>query len=202
VTPFGEYSGEVLGGIGQVMIRPKRLMGLITLLILVAVTLFFITLVRTPPLLPLGRSLPNVRVADGRSLLNLYLTDVPHLVFVGEGRCPHCNYELDVINRSRRDLGRFQLIVLALDDSLFVGRLVRWPTLSSQPDNVWVRVTPEEVQRALGVTVVPSIFLVDRFGVLRARFVGETQIIMVDSALRETRTRTCVAQERPCTNSR
>jgi hypothetical protein len=176
-------------------------LSLTTLLVLVGVTLFFITLVRTPALLPLGRSLPNVRLADGRSLVSLYVTGVPQLVFVGESRCPHCAYELDDMNRNRDSLPPFRLIALALDDSLFAERSVRWPRLSSQPDNVWTRVAPAEVQNALGVTAVPSMYLVDDSGVLRARFVGETRMTMLDGALRETGARICAHQGTLCTTS-
>lgn len=122
-----------------------------------------------------GSKSPSFKVAtlDGKSMGLADLMGKPSVIFFWASWCPHCRNELPAAERMYKEFGPkgVNFLGLSMDsDSDAAKRIVRddkisFPMAIIGPGN--------DLVKSYGITGIPSVFVLDKDGIVKARFAGE-----------------------------
>lgn len=143
--------------------------------VLAIVIASIMALVPVSAAVPVGSKAPGFKVTalDGKSIGLADLMGKPTLVVFWANWCPHCRNELPVVEKLYKDLGPkgVNFIAISLDTgSEPAQRLVR-DGKASFP--IAVVGASSDVARSYDITGIPAVFVLDKDGIVKARYAGE-----------------------------
>jgi len=119
--------------------------------------------------------LPNL---DGQSVMQLYdYLDKPTLLVFWVSWCLHCQREVPVLDNMNRDLAPkgMNTIGVSVDDSVSDARGFVKQYEIGFSNMLAVAQVGQAVLEEYGVEAVPTMFVIDKGGMVKARFDGETE---------------------------
>lgn len=140
------------------------------------IALFVVALVVTSALmcaaLSVGNKAPDFKLSsfDGKTIQLSDYTDKPTVLVFWASWCPHCVRELPVMDKLYKSYqGKVNFIGIDLDSSAATGK--NWAT--SHHISFPIAAASGGVAGNYQVTGIPSIFIIDKGGILKAKYAGE-----------------------------
>lgn len=157
------------------------------LVIAAVIALFAMTLVTTSALvcaaLSVGQKAPdfNLTSFDGKTLKLTDYSGKPTVLVFWASWCPHCVRELPVMDKMYRDLGPkgANFVGINLDSQTNAGR----DFVKSHRISFPMAAARAGVGETYQITGIPSIFIIDKSGMIRAKYAGEVDEATVRSDL-------------------
>jgi len=159
------------------MKRRRMLFLLIAMLLVIffSILLFFGL---QPSVLPLGSALPSLACFACTGVDTLQTDGKPFtLVMLFSMHCPHCIYQLDLLNKNTSVLQDFRIYLITTDTQFRPCEdTARWLNLSAWEQVTWARMVKSDFTAHFGPGVSPSLFIFDEKGVLKTKIRGEVKI--------------------------
>lgn len=132
-----------------------------------------------------GSKAPSFKVVDldGKSIGLSDLMGKPSIIVFWATWCPHCRAELPVMERVWKDLNPkgISMVAISLDsDSAAARKFVRDNHITIP---VAIAGSGSPLMGSYGITGIPSVFVLDKDGVVKARWAGEVGESTVRSEL-------------------
>lgn len=129
------------------------------------------------PALPVGSDRPALTLEDDDTTKSLTELKDPVTVIFFHSQCTYCRHEFDALERGLETFPGRRFVLVTGEDTL-PGALIRnrWPGLAESERVVWAVVDVDTFKDRFGTLATPAIFVFDREGVLRKKFVGETKL--------------------------
>jgi len=131
-----------------------------------------------PEALPLGSKLPEIEFEsfDG---IRIIKSDTLHktVVMFFSKKCPHCKYELNVLNENAGKIKGTNFYLITLDKDIFTnGFTDRYLKLRVSENIKFGVVKKDEYKNKYGTIVTPAFFFFDKNGMLFSKLKGETKL--------------------------
>ena len=122
-----------------------------------------------------GSKAPDFKLdtLEGKTVSLSEITDKPTLLVFWATWCPHCRSELPVVEKVYKDLNPkgVNIIGVSLDENSAKARdFVRGNHISFP---IAVAGTKSNLLGSYGITGIPTVFVLDKGGVVKARYAGE-----------------------------
>ena len=132
-----------------------------------------------------GSKAPSFKVVtlDGKSIGLADLADKPTLIVFWANWCPHCRVELPVIQKVFRELGPkgVNIIGISLDtDSAAAKKLVSDSKITFP---IAIVGASSDMTKSYSITGIPALFVLDKDGIVKARYAGEVSESTIRSEL-------------------
>ena len=147
---------------------------ILTVIVLAAVGLV-IAFVPVLAEVSVGTKAPDFKLdtLEGKTISLSDFTDKPTLLVFWATRCPHCRAELPVVEKVYKDLNPkgVNIIGVSLDDNSAKASDFVSSNHISFP--IAVAGANGNLLGSYGITVIPTVFVLDKGGVVKARYAGE-----------------------------
>jgi len=156
----------------------KKKVFAITFIVLFAATVVWLIVEGSKPeLLPLGSKLPEIHF-EGFDGIRIIKSDALHktvVMFFSE-ECPHCKYELNVLNENADKIKGTNFYLITLDKDIFTnGFTDKYKSLKEAVNIKFGTVKEEDYKNNYGTMVTPAFFFFNKKGTLTAKLKGETK---------------------------
>lgn len=163
----------------------KQIMALIFILLLVGSVVWMITEGTKPEVLPLGGKLPKISITTKDGIKTIAETKGKLLIIFFSKDCPHCKYELSILNENIEKLNNARIYLLTADKNFLNSEDINvYQNLLENKNVTFGIVDKEESKRKFGDSALPTLFFFDKKGKLTAKIKGETKFGRILSELR------------------
>ncbi|GAB3250608.1 hypothetical protein GCM10027347_08490 [Larkinella harenae] len=114
--------------------------------------------------------------APSRPVSQAMLQGRTNIIILFNPDCEHCQYEAAKISKNRDALKRATIWMLTTEKPARVGQFTRQFGLDTLANVCVGCLTPEELTKAFGPTLVPHLFIYGPDGNLRKQYKGETKM--------------------------
>lgn len=156
----------------------KRIIAITFTVLFIATVVWLIIEGSRPEALPIGSKIPEIKYV-GFNEVAVIKSDSLHktvVMFFSE-KCPHCEYELSVLNKNVGKIKEANFYLITLDkDILTNGFTDKYPELKEAGNIKFGVVNKEDYRNKYGAMVTPSFYFFDENGTLFTKLKGETKI--------------------------
>lgn len=134
-----------------------------------------------PEVLPIGSKLPEIEYTGFNGVQKLKANNLHKtvVIFFSE-ECPHCKYELNVLNENAGKIKGTNFYLITPDKDIFTnGFTEKYPALKKAENIKFGVVKKEDYADKFGTMVTPVFYFFNTKGKLTAKIKGETKIELI-----------------------
>ena len=155
----------------------KRVTATVFLLLLTGSVIWMIIEGTKPEILPVGSNLPDIGFLTQDGKTTIEKTNKKILIVFFSKECPHCKYELNVLNDNVEKLKDTKIYLFTIDKDFFRDEKIRsYSNLTTNKNVTFGIVNKEEYKAKLGGMVTPTLYFFNEKGILTAKLKGETKL--------------------------
>jgi len=154
----------------------KRITAIVFILLLVGSVVWMITEGTKPEVLPLGSRLPKISITTKRGIKTITETNEKLLIVFFSKDCPHCKYELSVLDENIEKLNNIKIYLFITDKEFLNSNDIRaYKNLLANKNVTFGVVNKEEYKQKFGSMVTPTLYFFNEERILTAKLKGETK---------------------------
>lgn len=130
-----------------------------------------------PEVLPIGSDLPDISFQNTYGEISKLVRNKNKTLIVFFSKdCPHCEYELNVLNENVEKLSGVKIYLFTIDEDYLESEEVKkYKSLMNAPNVDFGVINKKEYKMKLGSTVTPTLYFFNKKKVLTAKIKGETK---------------------------
>jgi len=159
----------------------KKIFAIAFIALFVSAVVWLIIEGSRPEVLPVGSKLPAIEYAgfNGVQKLKADSTHKTVVIFFSE-ECPHCKYELNLLNVNAEKFKGVNIFLITLDKGLLTdGFTDKYPVLKKADNIKFGVVKKEDYKNKFGTMVTPALYFFNAKGMLTVKIKGETKMEMI-----------------------
>lgn len=154
----------------------KRIIAIIFVAIFITSIVWLIIEGSKPEVFPIGSDLPKISILTHYGRKTITETNDRTLIIFFSKECPHCKYELSVLNKNITKLEEAKIYLLTADkDYLKSEEIKNYSNLINSKNVIFGIVNKEEYKAKFGSIVLPNLSFFNENGKLTAKIKGETK---------------------------
>ena len=162
----------------------KRITAIVFILLLIGSVVWMITEGTKPEVLPLGSKLPRINISTQNGIKTITETNEKLLIIFFSKDCPHCKYELSVLDENIEKLKEIKIYLITYDKNFLNSEDINvYQNLLESKNVTFGIVDKEEYKTKFGIIVTPSLYFFIN-GKLTAKLKGETKFERILSELK------------------
>lgn len=135
-------------------------------------------------ILPVGSPLPGIKFTSPNDSGFVHSSKRPLMVVFFRPDCPHCQYELEVLNKRIDQLKNSDIYFITTDKNFLKDSLLNSQTNLINSQNVTFGcVSGSSYKQQFGIAATPAFFFFDEQGKLTGKIIGETKFEKIRSEL-------------------
>lgn len=156
----------------------KKVLAISFIIIFAFAVVLLIVAGNRPAILPLGSDLPNIEYSDSATVKTVTADSLKNILIIFfKKECPHCEYELELLNNNTDKIKNVKLYLLTTEKDIFTsGFTNKFSALKKLPYTTFGIVNKEEYKNKFGVMVTPALYFFNKAGKLTAKLKGETKL--------------------------
>ncbi len=142
----------------------------------IGVIILAVTFGTTDEILPIGSKLPNIKYTDFVDTSLIAVKGKPIVIMYFKPDCPHCEYELKIMNKGINELGSADVYLITTAKSFFQDSVYKKQINLISAENVkFGMVAVDEYKEKFGITATPAFYFFNQQGRLVEKIIGETK---------------------------
>lgn len=166
----------------------KKIIGVSFMVLFIGVVIWIVIQGTKPELLPIGSKLPRITYIslDGYNTLKTNNQSKILVLFFSK-ECPHCKYELSILNENLDKLEGATIYLFTADDGYLKSEEIKTnEALLSNSKVVYGIVNKENFDSTFGSLLTPSLYFFNNDGILTGKIKGETKLERIIEELKKS----------------
>jgi len=155
----------------------KKIIAIVFISLFITAVVYMIIEGSRPEILPIGSKLPKIEfnMVNGSRIIKADTLHKTVVIFFSE-KCPHCKYELNILNENVEKIMAADFYLITIDKDIFTdGFTDKYPALQ-KADNIKFGIVKKEAYvKKFGILVTPTLYFFNTKGKLTAKIKGETK---------------------------
>jgi thioredoxin-related protein len=137
-------------------------------------TIFAILYGTQNEVLPIGSLLPHLKYISMSDSGYITIRNRPLMIIYFKPDCPHCEYELDLINKRFIEFSGFDLHFITTDNKFIRDSVYsKWNNLKRSRYVIFASINENEYRDKFGIMVTPVFYFFNSSGYLTEKIIGE-----------------------------
>jgi len=163
----------------------KRILAIIFVILFITSILWLIIEGSKAEVLPIGSNLPAIDFLTQNGRKSFTETDNKTLIIFFSKECPHCKYELEIIDRNIVRLKDIKIYLLTADINYLISDEIKnYNNLLNSNNVAFGIVNKDEFSVKFGSSALPSLYFFNTERKLTAKIKGETKFERICSELK------------------
>lgn len=127
-------------------------------------------------IMPIGSALPEIKYIASSDSGYINVKRKPLMIMYFKPDCPHCEYELGVMNKKFNELFSIDIYCITTDKDFIRNHgFEKWNNLVNMKNFVFGSVNENEYKEKFGINVTPVFYFFSKDGKLFDKIIGETK---------------------------
>ncbi|MEW5842844.1 MAG: thioredoxin family protein [Bacteroidota bacterium] len=136
-------------------------------------------------IMPVGSALPEIKYITANDSGYIHVNEKPLMIMYFKPDCPHCKYELEIMNKRINELRTADIYLITTDKDLIKeNHLIKWTSLLYANNVKFCWISEEEYKAQFGINVTPVFYFFDRNNKLTGKIIGETKFDRILGAIK------------------
>ncbi len=155
----------------------QRITTIVFIVLLIASLVWLLIIGSKPEVLPISNLMPRFKIITPSGEKIIENSKNKTLIVYFSEECPHCIYELNVLNNNLEKLNGVKIYLLTISENLFNNNFINeYPNLLTSENVTFGIIDEKEYETKFGSDVTPTLYFFDGEGKLTAKLKGETKI--------------------------
>lgn len=155
----------------------KKITSIFIFGVFITITAWLIIEGSKPEILPVGSKLPELTIKTIDSKVKVQSDNMPVVILYFSTECPHCRYELNLINDEVEKINNVNFYMLTSEKDFFIKKLhLSWEKLVNSKNFEFGIVNKDEFVSSFGGKVTPALFFFNVERKLTNKIFGEVKL--------------------------